>query len=109
MGLCSTGKPVELLKHLGSVTNPDGGQILLLEHGRSHYDWLNVILDGLAKAHADKHGCWWNRDIGRIVDESGLEVVCVKRFNLGTTWWVELRPPSSSSSSSPPPPPPQKT
>lgn len=92
MGLCSTPEPVKLLKHMGSLANPDHGQILLLEHGRSHYGWLNGILDALAKAHANKHGCWWNRDIGKLVDESGLEVVKVKRYHLGTTWWVELRP-----------------
>ena len=92
MGLCSTGRPVELLRNMGAMTNPDGGQILLLEHGRSHYGWLNRLLDQLAKARAHKHGCWWNRDIGRIVEDSGLEVICARRFHLGTTWWFELRP-----------------
>ena len=92
MGLCSTGRPVELLRNLGAMANPDGGQILLLEHGRSHYGWLNRLLDQLAKTRAHEHGCWWNRDIGRIVEDSGLEVVSVRRYHLGTTWWFELRP-----------------
>ncbi|KAI9792830.1 MAG: hypothetical protein M1816_001562 [Peltula sp. TS41687] len=96
MGLCSTADPVGLLRHMGEMTDPEHGQILLLEHGRSHYGWLNEILDSLAQAHAVKHGCWWNRDIGRIVEESGLEVVRIKRFHFGTTWWVELRPRSRS-------------
>jgi methyltransferase OMS1 len=47
MGLCSTGDPVGLLKNLGRSVEDDG-RILLLEHGRSYYDWLNRILDGLA-------------------------------------------------------------
>ncbi|KAI9842664.1 MAG: hypothetical protein M1838_003055, partial [Thelocarpon superellum] len=92
MGLCSTPAPVLLLRNLGRLVNPDRGRILLLEHGRSHYQWLNRILDSLAPAHADKHGCWWNRDIGAIVSESGLEVVEMRRYHLGTTWWFELRP-----------------
>ena len=92
MGLCSTSDPVRLLRHLGSLTDPEHGQILLLEHGRSHYAWLNDILDSLAKTHAMKHGCWWNRDIKKIVEESGLEVVTLKRYHFGTTWWIELRP-----------------
>ncbi|KAL2008081.1 hypothetical protein VTN00DRAFT_8063 [Thermoascus crustaceus] len=92
MGLCSTPDPVGLLRHLGTITEPEHGRILLLEHGRSHYNWLNGILDNLAAAHADRHGCWWNRDIGEIVEQSGLEVVEVKRYHLGTTWRVVLRP-----------------
>ena len=92
MGLCSTPDPVQLLKHLATLANQEHGQILLLEHGRSHYQWMNDMLDSLAKAHANKHGCWWNQDIGRIVNESGLEIVELKRYHLGTTWWIELRP-----------------
>jgi methyltransferase OMS1 len=92
MGLCSMPDPVATLRHLGSVTEPAHGRILLLEHGRSHYDWVNRILDNLAPAHADRHGCWWNRDIGEIVRESGLEIVEAKRWHLGTTWRYVLRP-----------------
>lgn len=92
MGLCSMPDPVATLKHLGSITEPTRGRILLLEHGRSYYGWLNRILDNLAPAHADRHGCWWNRDIGAIVEESGLEVVEEKRWHFGTTWKYVLRP-----------------
>ncbi|KAF2500614.1 S-adenosyl-L-methionine-dependent methyltransferase, partial [Lophium mytilinum] len=92
MGLCSTAEPVKLLQNLGEVAKPEGGRILLLEHGRSHYAWLNRVLDKTAAAHADEHGCWWNKDIGKIVEESGLEVVKLRRYNFGTTWWVELKP-----------------
>lgn len=92
MGLCSTPDPVGLLRHLGSITEPQQGRILLLEHGRSHYEWVNRILDNLAPAHAHRHGCWWNRDIGQIIEQSGLEVVEMRRYHLGTTWRVILRP-----------------
>ena len=92
MGLCSTPEPEKLLRNLGVATKEDGGQILLLEHGKSHYEWLNKLLDKTAPAHADQHGCWWNKDIGKIVEDSGLEVVHIQRYNLGTTWWIELKP-----------------
>ncbi|KAF2871860.1 S-adenosyl-L-methionine-dependent methyltransferase [Massariosphaeria phaeospora] len=92
MGLCSTPEPVKLLQTLEAATKEEGGEILLLEHGKSHYEWLNRLLDKTAPAHANEHGCWWNKDIGQIVEESGLEVVAMKRYNLGTTWWVELKP-----------------
>ncbi|KAJ5382626.1 hypothetical protein N7517_000537 [Penicillium concentricum] len=100
MGLCSMPDPVATLRHLGSVTEPKSGRILLLEHGRSYYDWVNRILDNLAPAHADRHGCWWNRDIGEIVRESGLEIVEEKRWHLGTTWRYVLRPKQAEKSQS---------
>ncbi|KAL2810685.1 methyltransferase domain-containing protein [Aspergillus granulosus] len=92
MGLCSMPDPAGALRHLGTITEPQQGRILLLEHGRSHYDWLNRVLDNLAPAHADRHGCWWNRDIGRIVRDSGLEIVEEQRWHFGTTWRYVLRP-----------------
>ncbi|KZF22487.1 ubiquinone/menaquinone biosynthesis-related protein [Xylona heveae TC161] len=92
MGLCSTPEPVKLLDNLGRLANQEHGRILLLEHGKSYYTKLNEIMDNLAPAHADKHGCWWNRDIGAIIAESGLEVVSIDRYHFGTTWKVELRP-----------------
>ena len=93
MGLCSTEDPDALLHRLGQLVRPgnEGGRILLLEHGRGHYNWLNRILDSLASRHASKHGCWWNRDVGDIVQRSGLEVQKMERHHFGTTWWVELR------------------
>ena len=94
MGLCSTPNASSLLANLGRLTNPSSGRILLLEHGRSYFAWLNRILDKHASAHADKHGCWWNKDIQKIVEESGLEVVQITRYmyHFGTTWKMELRP-----------------
>lgn len=91
MGLCSTSDPVALLKNLGESVE-DGGRIMLLEHGRSTSNWVNTYLDGLAARHAREFGCVWNKDIGEIVEESGLEVLKMERRHFGTTWWIELRP-----------------
>lgn len=98
MGLCSTTQPNTLLASLSSLLRP-GGRILLLEHGKSHYEWLNVVLTKSAPGHAARFGCWWNKDIGKICQDSGLEVVEIRRpgwWNLGTTWWVELRKPANA-------------
>ena len=95
-GLCSMKDPVKYMRMMsGLLKKPGpngakGGRILLLEHGRGHYWWINYVLDGLAKEHADRFGCWWNRDIGKIVKDSGLEFVELKRYHLGTTWALEL-------------------
>ena len=88
--LCSTEEPDALLRNLGNLLTDDG-QILLLEHGRSHYDWVNRFLDSRAYPRAKKFGCWWNRDIGAVVEKSGLEIVEAKRYTLGTTWWFVLK------------------
>ena len=98
MGLCSTPHPTELLtntvKHL-DTSNPDA-RILLLEHGRSYQPWLNNVLDNAAEKHAEIHGCWFNRDIGALVEDAarktGLEVVNERRHHFGTTWTFELKP-----------------
>lgn len=91
MGLCSASDPVGLLRNLGQSVEKDG-RILLLEHGQGTWQWINDILDGLAPRHAAEFGCWWNRDIGKIVEESGLQVVEIRRRHFGTTWWIELKP-----------------
>jgi methyltransferase OMS1 len=91
MGLCSTKDPVRLLKNLGKLVKEDG-RILLLEHGKSKWPFINKVLESSAFDHAKKYGCWWDRDIMEIVKESGLEIEEVRRFNLGTTWWFVLRP-----------------
>jgi methyltransferase OMS1 len=49
-----------------------GGQLLLLEHGRSGYGWLNERMDAAAGRHRERWGCWWNRDIEGIVRQVRL-------------------------------------
>jgi len=93
MGLCSVQDPVALLRNLGNVVKEEEGRILLLEHGRGRWEWLNGVLDKFAEGHAREFGCWWNRDLGAVVRESGLEVVEVKRWHGGTTQWFELKKP----------------
>lgn len=95
MGLCSVDDPVALLRCLGDVVKEEEGRILLLEHGRGRWAWLNGVLDKFAEAHAHEFGCWWNRDLGKIVEESGLVVVEAKRWHGGTTCWFELKKPRS--------------
>ncbi len=98
MGLCSASDPVGLLRNLGTCVKEEEGRILLLEHGRGKWEWLNSWLDKSAEEHAKKFGCWWNRDMREIVKESGLEVVKIetpKWLHGGTTWWIELKKPKS--------------
>ncbi len=89
-GLCSSRDPVAALKEMKRVVKP-GGSILLLEHGRSYYDWLNSALDKTAPQHAQRWGCHWNRDVGKLIKEAGMKVEHVERFHFGTTYLYRIR------------------
>lgn len=69
-----------------------GGKLLLLEHGRGTWDFVNNILDANAEKHLAKWGCEWNRDIGRLVEQAGLEIESVSRWHFGTTYVMICRP-----------------
>ncbi|KAI1748580.1 hypothetical protein F4782DRAFT_516600 [Xylaria castorea] len=98
-GLCSVQDPVSLLSLMASSVQPDTGRIILLEHGRSIWDSVNGLLDRGARAHHQRFGCWWNRDIEVIVNAAarripGLEIVRLERpgwATAGTHVVVELR------------------
>ncbi|KAK4229455.1 S-adenosyl-L-methionine-dependent methyltransferase [Podospora fimiseda] len=99
-GLCSVEDPKRLLKNMLKAVKPGTGKILLLEHGRGWFDWMNGLLDKWAPAHHAKYGCWWNRDIEGIVREVEGEMggkVEIKRLKrpawrqFGTVMLVELR------------------
>ncbi|KAK4190769.1 S-adenosyl-L-methionine-dependent methyltransferase [Podospora australis] len=97
-GLCSVADPKKLLRNMAENLKPDTGKILLLEHGKGGYGWIDRQLDEWAPEHFQQFGCWWNRDIEGIIEETkkevkGLEVVGVERpwLHGGTTYIVELR------------------
>ncbi|CEP62274.1 putative RNA methyltransferase LALA0_S05e01794g [Lachancea lanzarotensis] len=86
-GLCSLEDPVKSLQNFERLLKP-GGRIVLLEHGRGNYDFINKILDDRAEKRLETWGCRWNLDLGEILDDSGLEVVEENRTHFGTTWCV---------------------
>jgi len=94
-GLCSFSDPVKVLKEMQRVCKKDGNaRILLLEHGRpQRYKWLANYIDRRAPRHAEKWGCWWNRDINQIVEEAGLVVHEKANYHLGTGYVIVASPP----------------
>ncbi|EWM25919.1 GDP-L-fucose synthetase [Nannochloropsis gaditana] len=90
-GLCSFEDPKVALQEMERVCKDDG-QILLLEHGRSTYDWLNEILDKNSHRHTARWGCVWNRDIESLCHDAGLEVTSISRWHFGTTYMIHAKP-----------------
>ena len=72
---------------MGKACKP-GGQIILIEHGKASWDWLNKALDKDAERHYSRWGCWWNRDIAGLVEQSGLKIVSSQRWHFGTTYVI---------------------
>lgn len=99
-GLCSCSDPEEILVALSHACKNENSRVLLLEHGRSHYDWLNRILDANAKAHAIRWGCWYNRDLVKVLESERvrevLTVESLQRWHFGTTLVVLARPRKSA-------------
>ena len=52
----------------------------------------NARLDEGVMQHAEKWGCFHNRDIEGLVEEAGAEVVSITRHHYGTTIEAVLRP-----------------
>jgi methyltransferase OMS1 len=86
-GLCSCADPVAELRKLQSLIKPNG-RIVLIEHGMGYYKWINNFLDSIWEDHAQKWGCITNRNIGKIIRESGLVVESKSRWHFGTTWVI---------------------
>ena len=93
-GLCSHEDPLLVLKEMSRVLKPNG-KLLLLEHGKSNqFPWLTTILNRTALSHAQRWGCWWNRDIVRLVIEADLKVESLEMNHFGTTYTIVASKPT---------------
>lgn len=64
-----------------------------MEHGRSvSWDMLNDLLDDKVSYHASKWGCVWNRDILKLIHESGLKIDSIHNYHFGTTYLIVASP-----------------
>lgn len=91
-GLCAHEDPVKALQNMLALLKP-GGRIVLLEHGRSTWNFVNRHLDFRSERRMKTWSCRWNLDIGELVDEAGLDITYEKRVHLGTTWLLVCKRP----------------
>lgn len=91
-GLCSHENPVQALKNMAKLLKP-GGRIVLLEHGRSNWEFINNHLDFRSEKRMKTWKCRWNLDIGELIDEAGLDITIEKRAHLSTTWMLVVKRP----------------
>jgi methyltransferase OMS1 len=91
-GICHLNDPVMALRQMQRIVKPTG-LILLLEHGRSKYPWVNWFLDYYSDKHEiNTHGCQWNMPIADFVKESKLQVKEMRNMHYGTTYYVVAFP-----------------
>jgi len=89
--LCSVNDPKRVLNEMQRVCKEDG-TILLLEHGKSKWIWLNRILDRGVDKHVQEWGCRWNKDILQLIKEAGMDVIKINRWHFGTTYYIIAKP-----------------
>lgn len=91
-GLCAHEDPVKALQNMSKLLRP-GGRIVLLEHGRSNWDFINNHLDFRSDKRMKTWACRWNLDIGELIDDAGLDITYEKRVHLGSTWLLICKRP----------------
>lgn len=87
-GTCTFPDPVEALREMRRVCR-QGGNVLLLEHGRSNRPGLAAWQDRRAPNWAAHLGCWWNRDPLENLYRAGLQPRTVTREFLGMVHVIE--------------------
>jgi ubiquinone/menaquinone biosynthesis C-methylase UbiE len=82
LSTCTFTDPIAAFGEMERVTRA-GGQILLLEHGRSSVEWIARRQDRNLERHLEHTGCRYNRDPVAEVEEAGLRIVEHHRSHLG--------------------------
>lgn len=89
LGTCTFPDPAQALCEMRRVCRP-GGQILLLEHGRSQRPGVAAWQDRHAAKHASYLGCWWNREPLDHVRRAGLRLRSAERAFLGIVHVIQV-------------------
>ncbi|WKZ19458.1 MAG: class I SAM-dependent methyltransferase [Candidatus Jettenia sp. CY-1] len=91
LSLCTFIDPVAALREIARVCQTDG-HIILLEHGRSNWNWIGRWQDYTAERYAKKIGCHWNREPLNLIHQARLTLISVQRKFLGIFYTIEAKP-----------------
>jgi methyltransferase OMS1 len=91
LALCTFSNPVVVLREMARVCRREG-RLLLLEHGRSDWEWLGEWQDRHAERHARRLCCHWNRQPLELVRDAGLTLRAARRAFFGIFHVLEVTP-----------------
>jgi len=91
LSTCSFTDPVAALREMRRVCRP-AGNILLVEHGRSHNRLIGWYQDRNAVQMIEQGGCRWNQQPHELVKEAGLEILSDKISFFGILHSIEAAP-----------------
>ena len=91
LSTCSFFDPIKALKEMRRVCKPDG-RILLIEHGRSTWEWAAKYQDNHLHQQIEMGGCRWNQEPQELVKEAGLTILHATRTLLGVFHTMVLSP-----------------
>lgn len=92
LSTCTFPNPVIALQEMGRVCRVNG-RILLVEHGRSSWEFIGKHQDRTAHEHFESNaGCRWNQDPLAMVRAAGLTVVSSQRALFGIFHAIEATP-----------------
>lgn len=91
LSTCSFYDPIKALQEMRRVCKPNG-RILLIEHGRSSWNWLGRYQDKHVQQQIDQGGCRWNQEPQELVQEAGVKIMHADRSLLGIFHTITASP-----------------
>jgi ubiquinone/menaquinone biosynthesis C-methylase UbiE len=91
LSTCSFYDPTKALQEMGRVCKADG-QILLIEHGRSSWEWVGRYQDNHVHEQIEQGGCRWNQEPQELVKEADLKILNADRTLLGIFHTMVISP-----------------
>lgn len=91
LSTCSFFHPMDALREMRRVCKPKG-RILLIEHGRSSWNWLGKYQDRHLHDQIEQGGCRWNQEPQELVKEAGFQILRAERAFLGVLHTMIVSP-----------------
>ena len=82
LSTCSFFNPITALQEIRRVYKVDG-TILLIEHGRSSWNWLGKYQDRHVHEQIEQGGCRWNQELQNLTREAGINILHADRALFG--------------------------